>query len=380
VACAPPRARASEGDEADAFRECHSSCFTTGCTKTPGASNTCDTVCAQRPGHSYVPPASLLLMRWECASDCAYHCMWALEGPKAAARAGPVVKYFGKWPFVRVAGAQKIASVVFSLANLAAHAHNLHAFLRLMRGGGSGSGSSSGSGARSRAGSGGGASSSHSSHGHGAARPLHASSYPYAWLWVCYALVNINAWLWSSVFHCRDTWLTERLDYFSADLVVVVGLGVAAARTLHLTSRRQLAALAALLGCALLQHVHYMAAVKFDYGYNMSLCIALGLATAAAWLVWAARSRHPGRGTLYRFMAAVHAAMLLEVLDFPPLLWLFDAHALWHAATVPLTYLWYRFIAADVAAIAAESGGGSAEAQAGGGGAGSSGADGKQKQ
>ena len=39
--------------------------------------------------------------------------------------------------------------------------------------------------------------------------------YPFLGLWVAYSLVNINAWLWSSVFHCRDTRLTERLDYFS---------------------------------------------------------------------------------------------------------------------------------------------------------------------
>jgi Per1-like family len=52
------------------------------------------------------------------------------------------------------------------------------------------------------------------------------------------------------------------------------------------------------------------------------------------------------------FIAAVNAALLLEVLDFPAIGGLVDAHALWHAATVPLTGLWYSFMVQDVAYMA----------------------------
>ncbi len=44
----------------------------------------------------------------------------------------------------------------------------------------------------------------------------------------------------------------------------------------------------------------------------------------------------------------MNGATLFEVLDFPPLLSLLDAHALWHAATAPLTYLLYGFLDSDV--------------------------------
>ena len=44
----------------------------------------------------------------------------------------------------------------------------------------------------------------------------------------------------------------------------------------------------------------------------------------------------------------MNGAMLFEVLDFPPLLGLLDAHALWHAATAPPTYLLYGFLETDV--------------------------------
>lgn len=45
--------------------------------------------------------------------------------------------------------------------------------------------------------------------------------------------------------------------------------------------------------------------------------------------------------------ALVNVAMLLEVLDFPPLLGILDAHSLWHAATAPLAYLFYSFVEGD---------------------------------
>uniref|UniRef100_A0A0D3BDN5 Post-GPI attachment to proteins factor 3 n=1 Tax=Brassica oleracea var. oleracea TaxID=109376 RepID=A0A0D3BDN5_BRAOL len=40
-------------------------------------------------------------------------------------------------------------------------------------------------------------------------------------------------------------------------------------------------------------------------------------------------------------------AMLLEIYDFPPYGGYFDAHSIWHLATVPLTILWWSFIRDD---------------------------------
>lgn len=357
----------SEGDASHVFQTCHASCLQTGCTKTPGSANTCDVSCPGR--NSYSTPLQLRLLQWDCAADCSYHCMWALEGPKSASTAGPVYKYFGKWPFIRVLGAQELASVLFSIANMLAHMHCMRRYLRYMRSLQAKSVAAGGNGSSGAAAAAAGllGKSRSSSPQPGLQHAHHSSStssgggggvYPYYWLWLVYSLVNANAWLWSSVFHCRDTRITERFDYFSADLTVTVGLGVSLVRVLALQTAPQLLGLGLLLGGGLLQHAYYMAFIKFDYGYNMKLCIAVGLATALTWLVWVSRVRHPGRRILYQFMALVHVAMLLEVLDFPPLFWLLDAHALWHAATVPLTYLWYQFVFADVAWLAAGHGSG----------------------
>ncbi|KAI8463434.1 MAG: Per1-like-domain-containing protein [Monoraphidium minutum] len=359
AAAAPRAARASEGDASPAFRACAATCQQTGClppdlqrwspetapasdapTPAPAAGRACALACPQN-APAFVPPPALRAARWDCAADCAYHCMWAEERRRAAAREGPIWKYFGKWPFVRVLGAQEIASVALSAANLAAHA-------------GAGTAAATAAGAAP------------------------GGAYPYAWTWWLYGGASANAWLWSCVFHVRDTRTTERLDYFSADFLVASGLLVALTRTLRLTARRRLLPAAAAVGLGLLYHIHFMAFVKFDYGYNMAVCIAAGVATAAAWVGWAAAARHPARSRAFAFIAAVHAAMALEVLDFPPAGGLLDAHALWHAATAPLTLIWYSFVCADVAWVAGGGGGdssgsGGTSSGASGGGVGSGG-------
>ena len=38
----------------------------------------------------------------------------------------------------------------------------------------------------------------------------------------------------------------------------------------------------------------------------------------------------------------VDCLMVLELLDFPPFLWTFDAHSLWHLGTAPIPFIWYR--------------------------------------
>ena len=56
------------------------------------------------------------------------------------------------------------------------------------------------------------------------------------------------------------------------------------------------------------------------------------------------------QGVFYRFgigmgwtsIFGVQLLSSLELGDFPPLLWMLDAHALWHAGTAPLSLLWYR--------------------------------------
>lgn len=379
---------ASQGDESPGYRSCHARCLVTGCAVAPsgtGEAAECDTACPAAAARGYLPPLPLRALRWDCSADCSYHCMWQIELPQAVAQRGRVLKYHGKWPFVRVLGAQEPASVVLSLANLAVHVHCLAAFVsaagrhqpwRRRRGhcrpGSRRSNSRYDGGDRraadSEAGAGGSilaAGQTASAAAAAAAAAVTPQRYPYYWLWVSYGIININAWTWSAVFHCRDTWVTERLDYFSADAAVAAGLFAVVARGAALTRPAHLIPLALAVAAGLSHLVYYMAAVKFDYGLNVAVAVAVGAATALGWAVWAVWVGHPARRSMLGLLLALHAAMLLELLDFPPLFGALDAHALWHATTVPLTWWWWRtFVSADMAWVVVKSQGRSGMASA----------------
>lgn len=46
-------------------------------------------------------------------------------------------------------------------------------------------------------------------------------------------------------------------------------------------------------------------------------------------------------------MVLTIAAMALELLDFPPIGRVLDAHAAWHVATIPLAAAWWAFLIPD---------------------------------
>lgn len=303
----------SEGDVNTQFTSCLNSCKKADvCPLQSDDELVCSSICNRSEWPRVA--LSLWLSQWDCAADCSYQCMHWLEGRRRQnSPLSQPIKYYGKWPFTRVLGMQEIASVGFSLLNFAAHAHNLQR-LKL----------------RTKPGP-------------------YGVAYPFTWIWYTYGLVSATAWLASAVFHWRDTKVTERLDYALADTVVAFGFLTTLVRIFELVNHLQLVFPAVFVSVGLLQHLFYMLFVHFDYAYNMKVCLALGLCQTFLWLAWLLRTDHPGRPHMARFLVLIHFAMLLEVLDFPPFFGLFDAHSLWHAATVPLTYLWYNFIFDDIA-------------------------------
>lgn len=66
----------------------------------------------------------------------------------------------------------------------------------------------------------------------------------------------------------------------------------------------------------------------------------------AWWLRWCLRQgrRLPHVWKCAAAVLLLQALALLELLDFPPLLWVLDAHALWHIGTIPLNVLFYRSV------------------------------------
>ncbi|PIN05297.1 putative membrane protein [Handroanthus impetiginosus] len=282
---------ASAGDSDLLYRACVKQCEKTGCAGERCFSHckfTSDGSSLDGPWYMQEP----LYLWWKqstCQSDCRYHCM--LEREKERAEHGQAsVKYHGKWPIRRLCGFQEPASAAFSALNLAMHFHGL---------------------------------------------------------WNIYGLLSMNAWFWSAVFHSRDVDLTERLDYSSAVALLGYSLVLAIIRSFGLRNDAAGVMVAAPIIAFTTTHILFLNNYEMDYGWNMKVRIAMGIAQLLTWSIWGAVTHHPSRWKLWIASVGGSLAMLLEIYDFPPYEGMIDAHALWHASAVPLTCVWWSFIKDD---------------------------------
>ncbi|CAL1703246.1 unnamed protein product [Somion occarium] len=311
-------AYASSGDRADIYTSCVSLCSKRFC------------------GESSPNQLSLLLRltRWTCTDECRYGCMHLITD-QAIEQGTKIHQYHGKWPFWRFAGMQEPASVAFSLFNLVYHVKGFTEIQARVPDG-----------------------------------------HPMKRYYLGFALVSINAWIWSSVFHTRDLPTTEKLDYFSAAAAILYAIYYTVVRLFHLyrDDRDRLTNLesqpriiyklwTAICVTLFIGHVSYLTLLpRFDYTYNMAFNLIIGMMHNLLWLLYSLPSsvqlirRFPSRPRSYRptyankpgiFVLLMTAATSLELLDFPPVLRIIDAHSLWHLATAPIAALWYEFLIED---------------------------------
>ncbi|XP_067139254.1 post-GPI attachment to proteins factor 3 isoform X2 [Centruroides vittatus] len=160
--------------------------------------------------------------------------------------------------------------------------------------------------------------------------------------------LSINAWIWSTAFHTRDTPATEKLDYFCAFSIVLYAFYCLVIRTF----RNNYEWLSIVVSVPFLgyffYHIYYLTFIHFDYGYNMKANIFIGVTNSIGWLFWCYKNRYKR----YVWKCAISVVMvnillLLELGDFPPWNFLLDAHALWHLGTIPLPFFWYWFLIDD---------------------------------
>lgn len=283
---------ASNGDRSYIFGKCTQSCVEKNCT------NVTEFTLAQ--------PLLMQLLSWTCLDECKYECMWTTV--EAYHRdSSQVPQFFGKWPFIRLAGIQEPASMVFSLLNGLSH-------LALFQ-----------------------------------YRAKVPSSTPMFIVWHGMALIGIITWMCAAIFHTKDTPLTEKLDYFSAFGLVLYNLFTLICRATGTKHRYRLILVSVLLTGLYVYHIYYLSFIKFDYGYNMAVNIGIGAVNATGWLTWSLwqwKSK-PYVWKCITVILGLNILLGLELGDFPPLFWIFDAHAIWHAGTVPLNLLWYSFIIDD---------------------------------
>jgi len=254
-------------------------------------------------------PLANKLVGVTCPDDCKYTCMWMTveEMEKRHGFATGIPQFYGKWPFTRMLGMQEPASVLFSIMNLLTNLYMIIWFRNIVPG-----------------------------------------SAPMINVWTFYSFTAVNAWIWSTIFHTRDTANTEMLDYFSAFLTVLTSLMVCVIRFLGPEDNKVGVVIAGFVAFYA-HHVYNMAFVRFDYGYNMKVNVAIGILNGVLWLSWSYfhynDGKHVRKGMFAILMLSL--SLSLELLDFAPIYWILDSHALWHLATVPIPLLWLRFAAGD---------------------------------
>jgi hypothetical protein len=278
----------------------------------------CRLGCESSPHVCNNTATTLLLFTWSCADECKYQCMHEIEAHNAGLRRA--LQYHGKWPFTRLLGVQEPLSALFSLLNAYPHAKwLLTPRLREMY------------------------------------APKHDIDPAYRNLLLAASCVGVNTWWWSFVFHTRDMWWTERLDYHFATVHMATYFVLACVRVVLLLRPKQVRP--ALLGFSLFMlvviahHVWYLNFVHFDYGYNMLVTGIVVALQVCAWLVWAFAAKTKGAPhwqMICKFQALLVCFALLETFDFPPVFFgLLDAHACWHGLTIGLVFYWYRFLTED---------------------------------
>uniref|UniRef100_A0A803QU54 Post-GPI attachment to proteins factor 3 n=2 Tax=Cannabis sativa TaxID=3483 RepID=A0A803QU54_CANSA len=304
---------ASAGDEDPRYRVCVKECKETGCV-----GETCFPYCKFSSNDATIDGTWFILEPLYCQSDCCYHCMIDREKEREALLGSAPLKYHGKWPFKRVYGIQEPASVIFSLLNLAMNFHGWLSFFILVN----------------------------------YKLPLKGDKkayYEFASLWHIYGLLTMNSWLWSAVSHCRDVELMEKLDYSSTVVLLGYSLIVAILRSCNLRDDAARVMVTAPVLAFVTTHIMFQNFYKLNYGWNMIVCVFMAVLQLLIWAIFGRVTRHPSRWKLWLVVVAGGLSMLLKICDFPPYEGYVDAHALWHATTVPLTYIWWSFVRDDAA-------------------------------
>ncbi|XP_066248077.1 post-GPI attachment to proteins factor 3 isoform X2 [Euwallacea similis] len=159
-----------------------------------------------------------------------------------------------------------------------------------------------------------------------------------------------NAWFWSAIFHARDFPLTELLDYACAFSIVLVNCYVMQIRVFRYILPKFLHIILTVFFLAFFaNHTSYLSMGRFDYEYNMQLNVIVGTITAICWFIWAVlkRTKQPYVWKCSVYVAMTGLVLLLEIIDQPPIFYIFDCHSLWHLATAPLIVLIYSFAIDD---------------------------------
>lgn len=331
-------ALASIGDRLLNFRDCVTHCEQIECVgKEPFL-----------PEYDVFPIIRMLI--WPCRDNCDYKCREHVTDSLKATPGQKMVQFYGKWPFHRVFGVTELFSTLFSGMNLYANYLQLGkvaSYIKLTsdRGG----------------------------------------NLTMIKQYQLLLYVSIFGWLGSTLFHIRDIPILETWDYFGAGAIMVANLNAIFIRYFHLFDeerRKTRYIFQAILTAFLISH--YTKLLRhWDYSYNMSVNVLVGLTSAFLWIGHSLKvngkyqeNKHiynssmqllpfetrimtklnyigrfrTGSVPLIPMMLNIYliVSLSLESLDFEPWFRLIDAHSLWHLATIFPPLIWFDWNIWDV--------------------------------
>lgn len=86
----------------------------------------------------------------------------------------------------------------------------------------------------------------------------------------------------------------------------------------------------------------------FGTAVSLSFNHTLGLLNCLGWIFWSiywcSLEKQPYIVYCRQSVFCLLATMILELRDFPPVMWIFDAHALWHASSLFIVLPWYKYV------------------------------------
>jgi hypothetical protein len=307
----------SVGDQSYTFYKCINDCFDKNCSSNVDSHSSQSESHTKRTDFSDRQPLILKALGWNCHEECKYECMWYTVDIFVNHYNLEVPQFNGKWPFIRILGMQEPVSVLASVLNFYA---NYYMYKRL-------------------------------------SKALKRTT-PFRNLWKMFSLISMNTWVWSTIFHARDTQFTELMDYLSAFGFVLFQFNSFFVRFFKspnkYSSINSLIITVVNVFCFLffIYHSYYLSQISFDYGYNMKVNIVFGLLNSICWIIWSLYCYLNYRGMNYVWRCAFSVLvfdllMVLEIFDFSPIWWMFDSHGLWHLSTVFIPFFWYQFLIDD---------------------------------
>ncbi|PRP85727.1 hypothetical protein PROFUN_06321 [Planoprotostelium fungivorum] len=168
--------------------------------------------------------------------------------------------------------------------------------------------------------------------------------FPFRWIVAGYLGLSTFAAYSATLFHIKDTPMTEKMDYYSALVALLWALYMTTLRVFWLDTMKEMLSLGTLLFLYTCYHLHYMHYIVFDYGYNMKVLVITNLTEGVLQYIWLYHSNHPNRKWLFALRTTIILGAVFEMVDFAPVFGFIDGHAFWHLIILfmqPLARWWF---------------------------------------